>query len=235
MSKKIENPEEKLNEVASKDDEQILVFPKEPLEYIGLIGKALASDKFLVGKNVVHELNTQWGLHGSVQRRGDMETNKNFVQPIPYCVIAKEDTDEVFAYTRLQGSGESRLHGKTSIGAGGHMNIEDEEYWNFEHLLALGLARELEEEVIIRDSKGKEITNMYPLTKQLNVKGIIYSQDNEVDSVHLGVVTVLNLPTGYSVDVRETESLKGSFQSYEEVKNNENLESWTKIIIDKLK
>src|SRR5687767_12552590 len=58
-------------------------------------------------------------------RRGDVEEDPTLKQPIPYVVVRRRGegrVQEVFMYTRLTGGGEARLHGKVSVGVGGHMN-----------------------------------------------------------------------------------------------------------------
>ena len=150
-------------EITDKNDEQILVFGKEVFESIGLIEDMLEVDVLApLSKEdydyMITLLNDMWETGGSVQRRGDMEKDMSYLQPIPYTII--KQGSKYFAYTRLEGGGESRLHGKTSIGAGGHMDPIDNA-WNFEHLLAVNNARELEEELFILDENGKEIDNHY--------------------------------------------------------------------------
>src|SRR5699024_3413981 len=161
-------------EVTDKNDKQILVFDKEVFESIGLIDDMLEVDVLAPLSKEDYEymislLNDMWETGGSVQRRGDMEEDMTYLQPIPYTII--KQGSKYFAYTRLEGGGESRLHGKTSIGAGGHMDPIDNA-WNFEHLLAVNNARELEEELFILDENGKEIDNHYELSKESTIVGL---------------------------------------------------------------
>ncbi|MDN8777049.1 NUDIX domain-containing protein, partial [Staphylococcus aureus] len=79
------------------------------------------------------------------KRRGDMEEDPSYKQLISYCILENED-DEVLVYERLTGGGESRLHGLSSIGVGGHMNDVPEAV-TFEEVIRENAARELEEEV----------------------------------------------------------------------------------------
>src|SRR5699024_9170993 len=142
-----------------KNDEMILVFDKEVFESIGLIDDMLEVDVLAPLSKEDYEymislLNDVWETGGSVQRRGDMEKDMTYLQPIPAMVLKRGN--EYFAYTRLEAAGEERLHNMCSLTVGVHRNIQQEEYWNFEHLLALGAARELEEEVYILDENGKE-------------------------------------------------------------------------------
>lgn len=59
-----------------------------------------------------------------------VENNPDFKQVIPYTAIAKVDKEEgvkLYSYQRVEAesTGEKRLVGKTSIGFGGHVSIED--------------------------------------------------------------------------------------------------------------
>ena len=223
-------------EVMDKNDETILVFGKEVFETIGLIDDMLEVDVLAPLSKEDYEymislLNDMWETGGSVQRRGDMEEDTSYLQPIPYTVI--KQGDKYFTYTRLEGGGESRLHGKSSIGVGGHMN-HIEYAWNFEHLLAVNNSRELEEEVFIRDENGEEISSHYELAKESTITGLMYNQDTEVDSVHLGVLNIISIPETWTVKPKETDTLEGKFLTKEEIQELD-LENWTKSALSVLK
>lgn len=215
-------------EVMDKNDEMILVFNKEVFESIGLIDDMLEVDVLAPLSKEDYEymislLNDMWETGGSVQRRGDMEKDMTYLQPIPYTVI--KQGDKYFTYTRLEGGGESRLHGKSSAGLGGHAN--DIEYaWNFEHLLAVNNSRELEEEVFIRDENGEEINSHYELAKDSVITGLMYNQKTEVDSLHLGVLNIISIPEDWTVEPKETDTLEGKFLTKQEIQELD-LENWT--------
>ena len=226
--KRLESNEKSIEHTPNKNDEMILVFDKEVFESIGLIDDMLEVDVLAPLRKedysyMITLLNDLWETGGSVQRRGDMEKDMTYLQPIPYTVI--KQGDKYFTYTRLEGGGESRLHGKSSTGLGGHMNhVEDA--WNFEHLLAVNNSRELEEEVFIRDENGEEISSHYELAKESTITGLMYNQDTEVDSVHLGVLNIISIPETWSVEPKETDTLKGNFLTKEEIQKLD-LENWT--------
>lgn len=222
--------------MTNKNDEMILVFDKEVFESIGLIEDMLEVDVLApVNKEdyeyMISLLNDMWDTGGSVQRRGDMEEDTSYLQPIPAMVLKRGN--EYFAYTRLEGGGEERLHNMSSLTVGGHMNLEQEEYWNFEHLLALGAARELEEEVYILDENGEEIKNHYEITKNMTVTGLGYTDITSVDAVHLAIYTIITIPEEWDVKVKETDTLKGEFKPLEEIKGM-NLENWSKMALSVL-
>ncbi|QDF14343.1 hypothetical protein [Staphylococcus phage PMBT8] len=245
----MENPEQKLvnnqKEVElpeshlSKWDEQILVLEKRVLEDIGMMDMFFEQDIITTNVNdsesykaMTTTLNKLWSTAGDVKRRGDMEEDFNYLQPIPSILL--KQGDKFFTYTRLSGSGETRLHNKTSLTVGGHMNLETEEYWNFEHLLALGACRELEEEVFILDETGNEIENHYELAKKSQILGLGYTDKTDVDKVHLAIYMAIEIPRNYQVLVKETDSLKGDFKTLEEARTYD-LENWSKMIADVIK
>ena len=210
-----------------KNDEEILVFDKEAFDSI--YSDIPEEGVFTLGNDVYAEqdllefLDSKWNQYGSVQRRGDMEEDKNYKQVIPSMIIKQDD--KYFTYTRLEGGGESRLHGKSSITIGGHAN-DVEDYWNFEHLMAVNAKRELEEEVYVLDENGKEIDNHLRLTKNMSIKGLIYNSLTDVDAVHIGLLTMIEIPEDWNVEVKETDVLEGKFRTVEEIKELD-LENWT--------
>ena len=210
-----------------KNDEEILVFDKEAFDSI--YSDIPEEGVFTLGNDIYAEqdllefLDSKWNQYGSVQRRGDMEEDKNYKQVIPSMIIKQDD--KYFTYTRLEGGGESRLHGKSSITIGGHAN-DVEDYWNFEHLMAVNAKRELEEEVYILDSNNEEIDDHLRLTKNMSVKGLIYNEKTDVDAVHVGLLTMIEIPSDWDVKVKETDVLEGKFRTVEEIKELD-LENWT--------
>ena len=232
---RMESSEESMMFQPDKDNEMILVFDKEVFESIGLIDDMLEVDVLAPLSKEDYEymiglLNDMWETGGSVQRRGDMEEDMSYLQPIPYTII--KQGSKYFAYTRLEGGGESRLHGKTSIGAGGHMD-PIENAWNFEHLLAVNNARELEEELFILDENGKEIDNHYELSKESTIVGLGYTDISSVDAVHIAIYNIITIPENYDVKVKETDVLEGEFKTLEQIKEM-NLENWSKMALSVL-
>lgn len=222
--------------MTNKDNEMILVFEKKVFEEIGLIEDMLATDVLSPLSEEDYEamlevINHSWDVGGSVKRRGDMEEDMSYLQPIPAMVLRRGN--EYFAYTRLEGGGEERLHNMGSLTVGGHMDLEQEEYWNFEHLLALGAARELEEEVYITNEFGKEINNHFEITKNMTVAGLMYNEKTSVDAVHVGLLTIITIPEEWNVKVKETDILKGEFKTLEQIKEM-NLENWSKMALSVL-
>ncbi|MFD1219670.1 hypothetical protein [Paenibacillus vulneris] len=149
-----------------------------------------------------------------------VEYNTDFRQPIPYILIQYKDT--FFATRRLMNSGETRLHGKISLGVGGHINPED--YSPYYNTIESALYRELAEELDI----GQEVS--------LDViqAGMINDNSNEVSRDHLSIVYIVNV-NNPDVRVKETDKLEGRFYSIDELKKSyDNLESWSKLVFDHL-
>lgn len=209
----------------SKMEEVILVasrkkvFNEEGLTFQGVINSNNNQDTIA---KIVSNINSNI----ETMRRGDAEENKEYKQPIPYAVIKRGD--ELYGYTRLEGGGESRLHGKISLGVGGHCNhidgIDD-----FYTLLLENLNRELEEEVSITQSSG-EVVGL-----NLSIIGLINDDHDAVGEVHIGILAFIELPLDAEVTVKETEQLEGKWFTKDELlENYERLENWSAFVVDTL-
>ena len=132
--------------------------------------------------------------------RDDVEHDPSIKQIIPYTVFTygpyAESKDEprveeqVFTYLRGDGSDESRLHAKRSLGAGGHIEETDfethallDEMAPYELVNAYHAAweRELREEIDARCTS-------HPKAEFCNLAGYVNDDGDEVGSVHFGVV-----------------------------------------------
>ena len=142
------------------------------------------------------------------------EEDPSYKQIIPYVVLTRKGL--VFATRRLNKGGESRLHGKVSIGIGGHINPVDET--DRRSVLMKGLERELEEEVYIQ-RRG-----------ELVPRGFINDDGNGVGAVHLGLC--FSMEVEGEVSVKETEKLSGAWMSLQELKSEyDNMETWSQIAL----
>ena len=115
------------------------------------------------------------------RRRGDVEEDESVLQVIPYTYVVNETYDQVLSYVRSAKGGEGRLHGKASIGLGGHLSIEDAKPgvrgWD---LLYAAARRELSEEVGL----SLHTTPMVALKPD----ALLFDCTTPVGRVHLGVV-----------------------------------------------
>lgn len=165
-------------------------------------------------------------------RRGDAEVDKTVKQPIPYAMVTVGD--KVFRTVRLPKAGEAKLHGKGSIGLGGHMNaVEGADH--FSHVLQENLLRELTEELQVRDSDGNIVEDLTACIK-LEPIGLINNED-EVGQYHICVLYRVSLPDDYSVAVNpnEVDQLKGDLLTVDELRAEyDTLEAWSQISVDLL-
>ena len=142
------------------------------------------------------------------------EEDPSYKQIIPYVVLTRKGL--VFATRRLNKGGESRLHGKVSIGIGGHINPVDET--DRRSVLMKGLERELDEEVYIQ-RRG-----------ELVPQGFINDDGNGVGAVHLGLC--FSMEVEGEVSVKETEKLSGGWMSLQELRwEFDNMETWSQIAL----
>ena len=198
----------------SKWDEQILVvnrkelFNNEENHFYGFIEKNDDKTKEIINTFESYE----------VKRRGDMEEDPSFKQLIGYVLLKDINTNEVLVYKRLVGGGEARLHGKASVGIGGHMN-EIEEKTIFE-MLKINAARELNEEVGV--SEEEALNNLHFI-------GLINDDETEVGQVHIGVVYECKVDK-QNVEVKEDDTLVIKWMTGLEAKEEENYETWSEFL-----
>jgi len=144
------------------------------------------------------------------------EEDPTHKQLIPYVVV--QDGERVFLMHRTDAGGDARLHGRASIGVGGHLNPVDDG----DDALISGLHREWAEEL---DARWEP---------EFKLIGLLNDDSNPVGAVHLGVVFSVNA-AGRSVGVREHEKLVGSFAGADGVAAAwDRLETWSQLVADAL-
>jgi predicted NUDIX family phosphoesterase len=153
---------------------------------------------------------------GRFMERPLAEEDPAYKQLIPYVVV--RDDALVYLMERTAAGGDPRLHGKASIGVGGHLNPVDEG----EDPLADGLRREWSEELI---------ADWEPTFRLV---GLLNDDTNPVGSVHLGVVFEVEA-AGRGVEVRERDKLTGRFATLAEVRAAwDRMETWSRLVADHL-
>lgn len=188
--------------------EQVLVVKREKIK------KFIAGKNGLITENVPELLEIIRNEH-EYMPRAEAEEQPAFKQIIPYVILRQGD--KIFVTRRLNKGGEARLHGKISIGVGGHINPVDEQG----DMLMKGLWREIHEEVELH-SHG-----------ELCSCGFINDDSNSVGSVHLGAC--FTLETEGEVTVKETEKLEGLWMTLPELKASyDYMETWTQIALEVL-
>ena len=157
-----------------------------------------------------------------IERR-KAEKDPGLKQLIPYCLVLHPPTRGIFLMKRLPAQGEARLHGKLSIGVGGHINPVDQE--GGRDPIQGGLRRELSEEVVITGEERVEFL------------GILNDDSNPVGAVHLGLVHALVLGLEGTVRVRETHAIQGGLKPLEEVRemwqNPGGFETWSEAVLER--
>ncbi len=191
--------------------ERVLVLPRDRVpggcDFIG-VRAVEASYLHLLADVVV--------AHGRFLERDEAEVSPAHKQLIPYVVV--RDGERVFLMQRTDAGGDPRLHGKASIGVGGHLNPVDEGA----DPLADGLRREWAEELI---------ADWEP---EFRLVGLLNDDSNPVGSVHLGVVFEVEA-AGRPVQVRERDKLSGSFATASEVRAAwDRLETWSRLVAEHL-
>jgi predicted NUDIX family phosphoesterase len=164
---------------------------------------------------LLDELRDGVARHGRYLSRPIAEESPEWKQLIPYVVVRRgEDT---FLMERTDAGGDPRLHGKGSIGVGGHLNPVD----HGQDALLAGLAREWTEEL---DAAWEP---------EFELVGMLNDDSNPVGSVHLGVV--FTVAAQGPVRIRETEKLTGRMASPAEVAAAwSRLETWSQLVAAEL-
>jgi predicted NUDIX family phosphoesterase len=168
------------------------------------------------GPTGLDDLRTAVSAHGAYLARPHAEDDPTHKQLIPYVVV--RDDHRVFLMHRTDAGGDARLHGKASIGVGGHLNPVDEG----DDALLAGLRREWDEELVADWEPDFELV------------GFLNDDTNPVGAVHIGVVFTVEA-RGRAVGVREREKLVGSFAERGELVDAwERLETWSQLVAEAL-
>ena len=160
--------------------------------------------------------------HGFFVERRQAERDPMLKQVIPYALLDRGD--DVFLMRRLPRGGEARLHGKLSVGVGGHVNPVDGAADALDALDA-GLRREVVEEV--------EVEGHW----EASPVGLINDDATPVGAVHFGLVYRVRVEG--EVRVRERDALEGSFSPRTEVlarlaRERDRFETWSALLLDRL-
>ena len=148
---------------------------------------------------------------GRYEPRSLMEGDPAFKQIIPYLVL--RDGSRYFLMRRTSAGVDARLHGRYSIGVGGHLNPGDGG-------LLGGLNREWAEELVA------------DFVPEFRLVALLNDDTTAVGAVHLGAVYVADA-AGRPVAIRETDKLTGAFAEPGEVAAvKERLETWSALVFD---
>ncbi len=154
--------------------------------------------------------------YGFFRRRGDVEEDPSLKQVIPYLVVRRDGLYMLFQRTST--GGEGRLHGLFSVGVGGHVARADVD--GAEDLVAAGLRRELDEELVV------------PGAWSARMVGVLNDDDNPVGAVHFGLVHLVDVHSG-EVSIREADRLTGTLATAAEVRAAYGaMETWSQLVLD---
>lgn len=207
-----------------KMDEQVIVFPTEML----FKGKIEAeNDLYFQGFEPFaqngHRFHENMDNCMMVMTRGECEHDPAYKQPIPYCVITKNG--QVFVTKRFDTQTEARLHNRSSIGVGGHVN-PSEHAKDAISAINFSLYRELREEVLIDRVPWKGEASSPKLV------GFINDDADSVGRVHFAMVYHLDLKPWENIEVHETDMMSGKWLTIPDATEDTKMESWSRILLD---
>ena len=181
-------------------------------ELLNLSAKEYISDK--------EEIATFLGASSNYSfiERSLAEKDSSYKQLIPYVTVICRGY--ILALERTAAQSEARLHGKLSLGVGGHINPVDEGR-DLAQTISQAMARELGEELWLQHTNP-------PL-----LAGLINDDTNSVGSVHLGIHYILAVQS--RPEVRETDKMKALWvQPLQLEALRPRLETWSQILLPAL-
>ncbi len=174
----------------------------------------------------------------AIKRRNELETNLNYKQILPYCVVQADipRTPEapyslVVAYRRATKNGEARLAGKVSIGIGGHVDLADcvqseDSVLDVDSTIDFCIRREVVEEIIVTASGYTDMR--FPLKRD---HSLIVDNSESVGQVHLGVVSTFTIPGDSIITTKDDEiEMIGFVTTKDLLENYPTLENWSKML-----
>jgi predicted NUDIX family phosphoesterase len=191
-----------------------------PQGFVPLQGKAAA------------DLLAHFHERGFFAARDEAEQQPAWKQTIPYCVLRRPG--QVFCVQRKAAQTESRLHGRLSIGIGGHVNPPAAAGGSpaagtasaaafFRSALACELAEELH---------GTEVPEFTP-----TFLGLLNDDREAVGRVHVGLVFAADWPGDRAgLRVREVSKMAGGFRPLDELQplwqDPARFESWSRMLFE---
>jgi predicted NUDIX family phosphoesterase len=167
---------------------------------------------------------------GFLVDRALAETNPDWQQPIPYCLLTAGGN--TFCVRRREAGTEERLRGLYTVGLGGHVGPADLRSSASQPgaLMQACLERELREELVLPEG---------PLP-EARLVALLKDDSNQVGKVHAGLVYCLELSTEISarVRVREISKLRGGFTPLVELRrlwqDPHRFETWSQLVLGAL-
>lgn len=163
-----------------------------------------------------------------IAQRKFLENNDSYRQVLPMNMFVHNG--KLWAYRRTESGGESNLHGKVALFAGGHWDLADivmrtepgkEGFIDLDASLNKAIKRELEEEVVLT-------SNVVSTTK---LPIVVCADDVGVDRHHVAIVYIHELD-GEGVASNEDQLEAIGFLSQEELLGGEyDLETWARLAV----
>jgi predicted NUDIX family phosphoesterase len=153
-----------------------------------------------------------------------------YLQVIPYYLI--ENNGKYLRYVRPVAGNDDRLHGKVSIGIGGHIDLADA---FIDNKGMIDLAKTLEK---AGKREGKEEIGLDIQDGSFRYVGTIYATTTEVDKVHLGIVGICHVDDETAASITKSEEIEDhDFKTFDEIQaevqdEGKFLETWTHLIIE---
>jgi predicted NUDIX family phosphoesterase len=182
--------------------------------------------------------------HLVIARRQELESNDEFLQIIPYVMVARAESVsntsdlKFLTYHRPVTGGEPGLHGKVTIGYGGHIDLNDvvcdeNSVINLKDTVLTSMRREIFEELGISSEDLGGVVMGYR---------VITDNGGGVSRVHLGIAFIVTLKTECVINPAVLEiDYAGEFSaaelselSGEGVSNPLVMENWSKLLVDEV-
>jgi predicted NUDIX family phosphoesterase len=177
-----------------------------------------------------------------IARRDELEDDLGFRQLLPYQLFTRGEPGtaefEFFSYKRTKQVGEQRLAGKTSIGVGGHVDLEDVAFHksiiNLFSTIDHATVRERTEEVeFLIEDPVIGVRGFHPNIAP-KVVGLLLGSAG-VDRFHVGLVTHAPFLPNVQIRIRENELASGRWRRARDLYENRDeyeLESWTRTLLE---
>ena len=153
--------------------------------------------------------------------RAFLEECELYRQIIPYIVLHRGG--KIVRYTRTPKGGEARLHGRYSIGLGGHIDLADVavdgDKISLKDTLQKAADRELQEEL------GSATTN------PIEWLGLMVEHDSAVGRVHIGVIGIGHLREDDSAEIEDSIGDLASVTLEQLQTDFERLEGWSQKLL----
>lgn len=160
---------------------------------------------------------------GSFLPRKKVEADLNRIQPLPV-VVVRNRTGDILRLVRKEREEINKLHKKITVWAGGHVRREDGS-------IKMGARRELQEELRI-----------YAIPERLSLLGAVYIPSDGSTKKHMAIVYEWRAERD-DVEValcnaefmeKQGTSLQGTFLPAEKIAEEDDLEEWSREILQAL-